>query len=186
MPGELAPKVPSLSEALARSENERLDLIHSFMSPRYQEGYTKGVHDLDAAHIFDALISTHVALQLGRYEPAARACAVVYWQRFCPPETRALFSAKLKGFAERNRLFPGDPAQQNYINALQRLVASWLEQTPLYPGNLAIAAGEYLFYELISGASEFVVSREADQLTAAFNQHLVQMGARFSAHAPGR
>jgi len=54
------------------------------MGARYQEGYTKGIHDLDGAKIFHALLTTHHALQLARFSPLARAGAVVYWNRFCP------------------------------------------------------------------------------------------------------
>lgn len=169
----------SAAEVLALSDAERLAFVQEFMGARYQEGYTKGIHDLDGAQVFHALLSTHVALQLARYHPAARACAVVYWHCFCPPETRGLWAAKLKGFAERNKLFPGDPVQRNYIAALQSLLAEFIEQTRLYPAEVASAAGEYLFYELISG-DKFVVSQEAEQASLAFSKHLVAKGSEQS------
>jgi hypothetical protein len=167
------------AEVLALSESERFAFVQEFMGARYQESYTKGIHDFDGAQIFHALLSTHVALQLARYHPAARACAVVYWHGFCPPETRGLWAAKLKGFSERNKLFPGDPVQRNYIAALQGLLAEFAAQTRLYSSDITAAAGEYLFYELISG-EKFVVSQEADQLAGAFGKHLVAKGSEQS------
>ena len=167
---------PSLPEALAFTEEKRLAFVQEFMGARYQEGYTKGIHDLDGAKIFHALITTHHALQLARFSPTARACAVVYWNRFCPQETRTLWAAKLNAFADRNKLFPGDPAQQNYIAALQGLITAFVEQTKLYPTEVANEAGEYLFNELITGDTASV-SQEADQLVAAFNKHLVGKGS---------
>jgi hypothetical protein len=166
----------NLAEALAFSEDKRLAFVQEFMGARYQEGYTKGIHDLDGAKIFHALLTTHHALQLARFSPAARACAVVYWNRFCPQETRTLWSAKLNAFAERNKLFPGDPTQQNYIAALQGLVGAFAEQTQLYPKEIAAEAGEYLFNELITGEA-VSVSQEADQLVASFNRHLASKGS---------
>jgi hypothetical protein len=160
----------------ATSEEERLAFVQEFMGARYQEGYTKGIHDLDGAKIFHALLTTHYALQLARFSPMARACAVVYWNRFCPAETKTLWTAKLNGFAERNKLFPGDPTQQNYIAALQGLVRAFLEQTQLYPAGIANEAGEYLFNELITGEA-VSVSQEADQLVASFNRHLASKGS---------
>jgi hypothetical protein len=160
----------------ATTEEERLAVVQEFMGARYQEGYTKGIHDLDGAKIFHALLTTHHALQLARFSPAARACAVVYWHRFCPQETRTLWSAKLDAFAERNKLFPGDPTQQNYIAALQGLIAAFAEQTELYPAEIANEAGEYLFNELITGEA-VSVSQEADQLVRAFNRHLASKGS---------
>ena len=163
------------AEILSRPESDRLALVREFMSARYQESYTKGIHDLDGSKIFNVLLSSHVALQLARYRPSARACAIVFWHGFCPEETHSLWTAKLKGFAERNSLFPGDSAQHDYIGAVQGLVMEFLKSSRLFPEEIASDAGEYLFYELISGDT-FVVSREAHQLVSDFNQHLVVKG----------
>ena len=127
----------SLSAVLGLSEAGRLALVQEFAASRFQEAYTRGIHDLDGAKIFDALAATHAALQLARHLPAARACAVVWWQRFCPEETRVLWAAKLKGFAARNRVFPGDATQQDYIRELGALLAAFCERTALHPAALA-------------------------------------------------
>jgi len=164
-----------LEDFLALSEDRRLAAVQEFMAARYQDGYTKGLHDLDGARIFSVLAETHLALQRARFSPTARACAVVYWSRFCSEETRTLWTAKLKAFGERNRLFPGDPVQQDYVTALQKLIGEFLKNQPLYPEVLAAEAGEYLFHELSDGES-FTVTREADQLASAFRQHLVAKG----------
>src|SRR5262245_52752084 len=168
-----------VEEIIASTDDKRLALVQEFMGARYQEGYTKGIHDLDGAKIFHALLATHHALQLARFSPTARACAVVYWNRFCPPDTRTLWSAKLSGFAERNKLFPGDPTQRNYIVALQGLVNAFVEETQLYPKDVAADAGEYLFNELIAG-SQFVCSQEADRLVGTFSRHLASKGSEKS------
>jgi hypothetical protein len=169
----------SPAEVAALPEADRLALLQEFMGARATEGYAKGVHDADGCQMFQALLDTHLALQLGRYAPAARACAVVFWHQFCPAETRTLWNARLKGFAERNRLFPGDPVQRGYIAGMQGLIAAFLRQSLLYPADLAAPAGEYLFHELISG-DQFVVSREAHELLAAFDRHLVAQGSQES------
>jgi hypothetical protein len=162
----------TLDEALALKDDALLAFVQEFVATRYHEGYTKGVHDVDGARILSALLRTHAALHLARYQPTARALAVVFWLRFCPAETRTLWTAKLKGFSARNKLFPGDAAQQTYITALQKILGAFTEQTPLFPRELANEAGEYLFHELVSGDS-FVVSKEGDHLATAFRQHLV-------------
>ena len=172
--------LPSIEEAAAMSRSGHLELIHRFMATRFDEGYTKGVHDEDAAAIFGALASAHAGLKLARYSPPARACAVVYWHRFCPEETRDLWSHKLNAFAERNRLFPGETAQESYITALRQVISTWILETRFYHADLAADAGEYLFYELAKGSSGFVCSREADQLLESFNQHLVRKGGQAS------
>src|SRR5690606_33391578 len=115
--------------------------------------------------------SAHLHLQLARYHPAIRAGAVVYWQRFCPAETRALWDAKLSGFSERNKHFPGDPIQASYIAALQAQIAEFAERTRLYPAAIAQPAGEYLFHEIV-GDESFVASKEAHRFAGEFRMHL--------------
>ncbi len=165
-----------LASLVALPEAERLARLQEFMGARYQEGYTKGVHDLDAALIFQALAEAHLGLQLARFHPVARACAAVYWTRFCPAEVRTLWDAKLKGFSARNRLFPGDAAQREYLAGLQQLLAGFVQETALFPAEITGAAGEYLFAERIGGDS-FAVSQEAHTLLGAFHQHLVVKGS---------
>jgi len=165
-----------LAALAGMAEPERLALVQNFMSGRYQEGYTKGIHDLDAARILEALCATHVALRLTRHPPTARACAMVFWHRFCPEATRSLWSAKLQGFAERNRLFPGDPEQQLYITSLRALVAGFAEETGLYDASVTGDAGAYLFHQIVSGGP-FALSREADQCVTSFRQHLAAKGS---------
>lgn len=171
--GEVA--AATLADTLSLKDDARLALVQQFMQARYAEGYMKGIHDLDAARIFHTLVATHTALQLARFHPTVRACAVVWWLRFCPPDTRTLWSAKLKGFGARNRFFPGDPAQQTYIHALQAHLADFARDAKLFAPEVTVAAGEYLFHEIIS-AEAFTTSHEAEQLANAFHQHLVVKG----------
>lgn len=121
-----------LSDIALLAPEPRLALVQEFMAGRYQEGYTRGIHDLDGDQIFFALLEAHLALGLARFRPTARAAAVIWWNKFCPEATRALWNAKLKGFAERNRIFPGDPAQETYIAELAGLISGFLETTGLF------------------------------------------------------
>ena len=163
------------AEPAGQTEDQRLAEVQAFMEGRYQEGYTKGVHDHDAARILQVLRRTHRELQLARYHPVARACAMAYWHRFCPAEVKALWHARLAGFAERNRLFPGDEVQQGYVAALQELLKAFTAESGLFPAEHGNQAGDYLFRERVSG-EDFVCSREGDQLAASFRQHLVAKG----------
>jgi hypothetical protein len=161
--------------------------VQEFMGARYQEGYTKGIHDLDGVKIFHALLTTHHALQLARFSPTARACAVVYWNRFCPagrqersgpPSSMASPSA--------TSCFPAIPTQQNYIAALQDLVRAFLEQTGALSCRIA-GSGRVFCSTNSSRARRFPSVKEADQLVAAFNRHLASKGSEkaFAAAAAG-
>jgi len=159
-------------EVLLMPEPERLKLVQDFMSARYEEGYTKGIHEQDASHIFSALIESHAHLQLARFQPSVRAAALVYWQAFAPPEIRKLWLAKLKGFSARTKLFPVDAMQSDYVKGLGGLLKNFCETTGLFDVSISGQSAEYLFRELISGET-FVATLEAEQLLAAFRRHLV-------------
>jgi len=170
------PLVGTAESLLGLSSDQRLAWVQEAMGSRLQEGYIKGVHDHDTAHILQALLATHVALRLARHPPDARACATVFWHRFCPAESRALWQVRLRAFGERNRVFPGDATQRRYCQALTALIEVFARETGLYSAELAAAAGEYLFHELTSG-EQFVSSREADEVVQSFQHHLVAKGS---------
>ena len=101
--------IDKMTEVAELSAEDRLKLVQDFMGDRYSEAYTKGIHDQDAEKILLALLSTQAALKLARYYPRARACAAVFWHKFCDEELQKLWLAKCEGFATRNEIFPGDP-----------------------------------------------------------------------------
>ncbi|HSP43519.1 MAG TPA: DNA repair ATPase, partial [Luteolibacter sp.] len=148
-----------------------IEEVRKFMESRYADGYTRGIHDLDGAKILAVLRETHRALQLARYSPDARACALAWWLRFCPEDTRTLWTARLDAFADRNRVFPGDPVQFQYIADLAALIREFTAATGTYQETLADEACEYLFHQLVAGLPASV-SREADELAAAFLNRL--------------
>lgn len=153
-----------------------LERVREYMGGRYQEGYVKGVHDADGAKILRVLAEAHRALGLARYAPEVRACAVVYWQRFCPDEVRALWGAKLRGLGRRNRLFPGDTRQEGYRRGLEKLLGDFVRETGLYTEGLCGAAAGYLVDQLTSSEG-FVLSREGREQVTAFEADLVRLGA---------
>ncbi|MBR90871.1 MAG: AAA family ATPase, partial [Verrucomicrobiales bacterium] len=58
--------IDRMTEMVAMSDEDRLQVVQDFMGDRYSEAYTKGIHDQDAEKILTALLSTQSALQLAR------------------------------------------------------------------------------------------------------------------------
>ncbi len=172
--GENAGQTPATVVVL--SEAERAAALERFLSTRYQEGYAKGIHDHDGILITTALLETHEVLQLARYAPDVRACAVVFWHRFLAVANRELWKARLRAFGERNRVFPAERIQKGYVAGLHEMLCEFCRTTRLFPETLAEAAAEYLFLE-VSGSDSFVVSHEADRLSAEFARHLAAKGS---------
>ncbi|MHA3774281.1 DNA repair ATPase [Verrucomicrobiota bacterium sgz303538] len=165
-----------LESAAAWSENERSAAVREFMTPRYSEGYVKGVHDHDAGKILAALIEMHAGLGLLRYPTQARVCAAVFWHQYSDNERKALLTAKLHGYAKMMQLFPKRSAQTAYIRELHALLSEWVKRTGLFDEKWLPDAAEYLYFQIkqtSAGQTDFVISPEAANLFRSFEQHLV-------------
>lgn len=163
----------TMTDFAAASEDEQLEMVRKFMGPRYAESYTKGIHDHDGAAVLSRLVAIHTSLGLARYQPDARACASVFWNCFCPEHAKALWTSKLKSFGAKNKLFPGDEVNTDYIDDLRALLQGFIESEELFSADLVPEAGEYLFHELCSGEG-FVISKEAADTHAAFTEALLE------------
>ena len=160
-----------ISDFLGLDEAEKLETVQDFMAPLYSESYTKGIHDQDATKILDALATIYKAQQLARYSPAARACALVYWEFFCPTDLKSLWQAKLQAFQEKNALFPGLQFNPLYIEEIGKLISAFVENENIFGQALVIESAEYLFNEIANGKG-YVISKEGAELLSEFNAHL--------------
>lgn len=178
--------------------------IQKFMGPRYREGYTKGVHDHDAALILRALLEIDLACGLLRYSSRSRALANLFWWNFGDSKAKRLLESKLSGFGTVAQVFPGTEQQADYIRELRKMLAEFCEEFSLFPpqpsvsgkltadnsavapqavdGPLVDEAAEYLFHELISEQRHmrgdlFVTSQTAANLFREFHEHLHRVEA---------
>jgi len=88
--GDLALDWQGLQTLCADKNSEPLlEKLRVWAAPRYQEGYQKGVHDVDAARMLAALVNMQSAAGLLSYGPDARALAMLYWHDGCDDEARA-------------------------------------------------------------------------------------------------
>lgn len=153
------------------SDGDLLAYIQKFMGPRYSEGYVKGVHDEDTLLLLRSLLNVKPALGLLRYQSAARALASLYWEYFCDPEIKALFTTKLAGFGRIMQVFPQTGQQQFYINELQQQLSQFVQRLPCLDQALVSESAEYLFQELVRGEA-FVISKRAADLYHEFEKYL--------------
>lgn len=70
--------------------------IATFMAQRYQEGYTKGVHDHDAALILQALQEMHASLGPLRHSPLARGYALLFWHAWNDEDAKAALAVRMQ------------------------------------------------------------------------------------------
>jgi MoxR-like ATPase len=147
--------------------------LASFMSSRYQEAYTKGIHDLDAEKILQKILELHKTIDLLRYPSQARACAAYFWKAYIQldEKRKTLLNNQLKGIGLILQVFPHSQEFQDEILNLQKQMRVFLEETNLFDIALADLAGEYLFYELVR-SDNFIISREASVMYQAFLKYL--------------
>lgn len=153
------------------SVEELTQIVQTFMSTRYHEGYVKGVHDGDAAKILQKLIDLKDHIDLLRYEPEARACASLYWHGLIGQDEKTILNSRLKGAGVILQLFPHTKEFGDLIANIQEHILMFAEHSHLYDPEIAQKAGEYLFYELTQG-DNFIISHEASEVYKAFNAYL--------------
>ncbi|MGJ8657664.1 MAG: DNA repair ATPase [Akkermansiaceae bacterium] len=165
---------------LTSDDNEAgIDLlaeVQRFSQPRYAEAYTKGVHDVDAAKLLEAILPIHEDIGLLSYDPRDRALAILFWESWASEEKDTLaIKVASHGRGRAGRSVENHP----YILQLQRHLESWVEEKPAaqaVSGQLGSVAN-YLFDQLCedsetAGAGRFVVSPEAAEMVKRFRHQL--------------
>ena len=154
-----------------------LEKLRIWSASRYQEGYQKGVHDVDAARILAALVSMQAAAGLLSYGPDARALAMLYWRYGCRDEERAaLLRQSLSVMNIR--------AQYGARNGLKRLektlAGAFTDFAPAYDfdatrDGLGRQAARYLIRQLAAphtGEHRWLISAVADDLATSLQRKL--------------
>ena len=133
--------------------------LEQFMQPRYNEGYLKGVHDLDAQKIVEVLRPMEENSGLMRYSPTLRAEAILFWLSWedCPEKRRLAIMLEASGKRGGDEKVPA-----RYIADLEARMDS------IKPDRRERAAF-YLAEELSTGG-KFVISAEADALLKKFKR----------------
>lgn len=165
----------SINELSSYSEEELLKFVQKYMEPRYQEAYSKGVHDVDCNSLLRALIDLHNSIDLLIFNSRARAIAQLFWLRF-RGEREERFSKRLKELAKVSKFFNAEPDLSAYIPAIQTSMEEAFANLPFIDRELISEASLYLCRELMRGES-FVISAEADGLYNAFLTHLKEKKA---------
>ncbi|MDB4731388.1 DNA repair ATPase [bacterium] len=185
--GELQFELNDDSEELNIEELQQE--VQKFMGPRYREGYSKGVHDLDAAKILKALLEVDSSCGLLRYSARSRALANLFWWHFGDSKAKKLMEHILAGFGTIAVLFPGTEKQLEYIADLQGMISEFVTEHDFLPATDNIdfdsfinEAAEYLFYELIDETRQargdlFVISQTAAEMFTEFHAHLKRLDA---------
>lgn len=161
----------SLADIAALDSNACLEWIRRFIANRYDEGYVKGVHDVDAAKILGRLLAMRSAVGLLRFPPVARGAARTFWNLWDDDDRKALLAAKLRSRGAIGRFFGVPSGPDRYRDEIAVALRQFAEGRRWLGDALIDDAAEYLCEELSSGGV-FAASREALAIVAAFRKAL--------------
>ncbi|MBD2795754.1 DNA repair ATPase [Xenorhabdus sp. 18] len=139
--------------------------VREFAAPRYKEGYEKGIHDHDAIAILRKLIPVGESADLLRFNPHARAIAVLFWEQMQHEEQPALWPERARTCANIYQLFRNDAGLLDLQAEIEAEISLFLEHHPIKcePYQQTQAA-EYLSLSLSRTTVEFNFSKYARTL----------------------
>ena len=164
-------KVESLDTLYNMSEEQLIVVVQKFMESRYDEGYTKGVHDLDGAKILKQLITMNKEIDLLIYKNDIRALGRLYWNCIADNETKGILKGRLKELSKVSLFFNSSPKLDNYIPFIVEKMKCCEKLNILFNKGDFKEAAEYLCLEIMKGEA-FVVSKEAKEIYDNFITNL--------------
>lgn len=141
-------------------------LVHRVSGGRYQEGYTKGVHDADATRILAALVRLDTSAGALRYGADVRVAAYLGWRLMADTARKDRLARRLDSLGAVLRAFPSPQTASAVREELTAALADSLRHLRMDDAPIADAA-LYLFEQLTTGG-DFVFSEEAENLATAF------------------
>ncbi|WP_029654523.1 DNA repair ATPase [Marinobacter daepoensis] len=160
--------------------DELTDFIRKFASPRYREGYEKGIHDRDAALIVSTLWPAIQNAGLLRFSPSARALGMLFWSRLSQqPEAAQQLRSRCLSAGILSRMMQSGDLLASLQQELEPKLASFVDSQELAlvaPGSagrsLVRSAAHYLVQQLAEEAETFDLTRYASDLASGFVETL--------------
>lgn len=176
----------SLQHALL-DDADLLKLVRDYATPRYKEGYQKGIHDHDAKEILKQLVPAIEAADLLVYDPKSRALAQVFWaniQRISEQLKNKRLSydtwrERAQSAAEMHHYFTSSSAKELLVDDVLRAMQEFLTIHPIAVDALDVRrAADYLVSELGRERVAFIGSKYAQRLATELKQSLSDEGWR--------
>ncbi|OUS26756.1 DNA repair protein [Gammaproteobacteria bacterium 45_16_T64] len=184
--------------ATAINSDELKDIVRDFASPRYKEGYEKGIHDHDATLILSQLVPALATADLLCYDPLSRGLAQVFWSALeqdaighssiklssqqpdeVDPAWQCWFSKKdswpqrAQSAKQMREVFTSTEAATQLASEIRLSLQCFLEVYPISVTSLDVTrAAEYLVEELGRGSLAFVQSKYSQALLEELQRSL--------------
>ncbi len=158
--------------------------VRDFASPRYRDGYEKGIHDHDAALLIAASLPLRDSAGLLAHPPAARAQAMLFWSSLRDTPALRRWQDRAQSARGIERVFADRSGIESLRREIAEAMAKSVRQTEaanttgtMIDAEAALsasdtAAAECLVDVLASERPQFVCSKYAKRLLDALHQRL--------------
>lgn len=164
-------KIEDLTTLYNMSDQVLQDRVRTYMESRYQEGYTKGVHDSDASKILRAVLDLDHTIGLLVYKREARCMARLFWHRLVDKDLQKMVTDRLGHLSSLHAFFTSRPKLDDYLPWVKDIMAQAYKPYAYYHDSCLEKASEYLCLEVMAGRG-FVVSLEAKTTYDGFMAYL--------------
>ncbi len=166
----------TLDKLYTLSKDGLKKLVDEYVESHYNEYYTKGVHDVDGLKILETIVKTNKEIGLSLYKPEVRAMANYFWNFGIEEAEKEKIEVRLKTLSIINRHKSG-----NFVNMLipylREKVEVFYENHDFFPRANFDRIALYLALE-VSSHSNFVLSKEGEELYLDFNNYLTSLNAK--------
>ncbi len=164
-----------LGEYAASDDKTMLEHIRKDMATRFNEGYAKGIHDLDTLQILRAVLNFYLQGKTLVYPSRIRALAVQFWFFFLDETLREQWNDRIKGLGLIFSVFGNPAIYEETAGMLEPLMtAAFAKKANPEECREAI---QYLLEEMAEN-STFVASGESVRLAESFEKTLKERKAR--------
>ncbi len=154
-------------------ESDILKLVRDFTTPRYKEGYEKGIHDHDAVLLLKKVVPAVESAGLLRFDPLCRGFAAVFWANTQNNEKQQFWIERANSAARMENVFASRKALDLLVQEVDALMQEFLRKFPIAIEKQAISrAAHYLVAELSQDIVAFQTSRYARHLADELKRSL--------------
>ncbi len=163
--------------AAAVDEKALMKLVRDFATPRYKEGYEKGIHDHDAALILTKVVPALASADLLRFDPLCRGFAQVFWanreQLHAERLTYDTWIERAQSATQMQDVFANSDAQKLLADDIRHTMQAFVKQHPIDIDEVVIArAADYLVQELGQERPAFICSKYAQYLASELRRSM--------------
>lgn len=152
------------------------ETVREFATPRYREGYQKGVHDFDAALLLKQFVPAVNQAGLLRFDPLTRGFARFFWSdQVSGPESdlRKKWTQQARSAAHLKDQLQSDRALQILADDIAEYMHSYLADDDWNHQDCDVRrCAEYLALELSAKSLSLVQSKAATELVKTLQRRL--------------